>query len=570
MEFLKKLFVQSKTHLRGLSVSQRAAIGLCVVVMLGALAWLLQWSARPETVALLNQDLSPEELGRIQSRMEDAGAPYEVRSNRIYVSPDQRAVWLARLGEQQALPSDLSVSFETLIKDQSPFLNMDEQAWRRSVALSNELAHVLRAFTGVADARVFIDKTERRGIGHAPTVPTASISVKMKPGSELDKNKVFALASFVSRSVAGMNIKNVGVTDMTTGRSYAAPDPNEPGSFDDLDDRRRKEEYFTQKLLKVFANIPGLLVGVHAELDAESKTVESTKYGKPVKTDEETETTTQDRGSAGASPGVVANTARTAASGGTAEKLEKTRGTEKYLAGVDRTVETSDRMRNGLKSLRASINVPRSYFVNIYKQANSGKEPKDSDLVPLIKDQLARIRKQASALVPAAAPADGDRAAPATADDSHIQVDWYYDAPVPGMTVAEAGTGGEMMGWVKAYAGQAGLGALAIVSLLAMVMMVRKASAAPILPGEEPPPDPTPLLRHSRRSHGADAGMETEVFVAGSPVGEAQVTEGLLVGREVDEDAVRAQQVVEQVSQLIEDDPDTAAALVRRWVESSK
>ncbi|MGB9626583.1 MAG: hypothetical protein ACPMAQ_17145, partial [Phycisphaerae bacterium] len=158
----------------------------------------------------------------------------------------------------------------------------------------------------------------------------------------------------------------------------------------------------------------------------------------------------------------------------------------------------------------------------------------------------------------------------AAADDSHIQVDWFYDAPLPGMAVVEAGAGNEVMGWVKAYAGQAGLGALAIVSLLAMMMVVRRASAAPILPGEEPPPEPLPLSRHARKARAAEPGIDPEIFVAGSPVGEAQVTEGLLVGREVDENAVRAQQVVEQVSQLIEDDPDTAAALVKRWVESSK
>jgi len=98
----------------------------------------------------------------------------------------------------------------------------------------------------------------------------------------------------------------------------------------------------------------------------------------------------------------------------------------------------------------------------------------------------------------------------------------------------------------------------------------RNASAAPILPGEEPPPEPSPLSRHAKKGRAAEAGIDPEIFVAGSPVGEAQVTEGLLVGREVDENAVRAQQVVEQVSQLIEDDPDTAAALVKRWVESSR
>ncbi len=568
MEFLRRMVAQSKVHLQGLSLSQRAAIGLCMVVLVGALYWLLQWAAAPEMVALLPQDLTADELGRMQTLLDTGGAKYEVRANRIYVAPDTRALWLARLGEQQALPADLTVSFESLIKDQSPFLNMDEQAWRRSVALSNELARVVRQFTGVSDARVFVDKSEKRGIGRAATVPTASIYVKMKAGAELDKAKVFALASFVSRSVAGLNIKNVGVTDATTGRSYNVPDPADPGSFDDLDDRRRKEEYFTQKLVHAFAYIPGLLVGVHAELDPEAKTTESTKYGKPVKTREQTDTMTQDRGAAGAPPGVVANTARAAGGGGTAEKTEKNTGTEEYLGGVDKTVESSDRMRNGLKSLRASINVPRSYLVAVFKQANAGKEPKDTDLDPLIKDQLARIRKQAMGIIPP--PPSGDPAAPA---DEHIQVDWFYDTPLPGLAVAEAaGIGGEAVEYVKAYAGQAGLGLLAIAGLVMMLRIVRHASEAPILPGEEPPPRLEPPARRARRSaaEGAAGPLEPEIFVAGPPVGEAQVTEGLLVGREVDEDAVRAQQQIEQVSQLIEDDPDVAAQLIKRWVEASK
>lgn len=569
MDFLRRIIAQSKVHLHGLSPSQRVAIGLCVVVLVAALFWVVNWAASPELVALLNQDLSPDEMGRIQTRLDNAGATYQVRNNRIYVAPDTRAMWLARLGEQQALPDDLSVGFGSLIKESNAFINMDEQAWRRSVALSNELARVLREFSGVSDARVFIDKSEKRGLGRVPTIPTASVYVKMKPGNELDKAKVFALASFVARSVAGLPVKNVGVTDATTGRSYTVPDPNDPAAFDDLDDRKRKEEYFTQKLLHVFGHIPGLLVGVYAELDPETRTVESTKYGKPVKTREETESTTQDRGTAAAAPGVVANTARAAGGGGVADKLEKNRGSEEYLAGVDKTVETSDRMRNGLKSLRASINVPRSYFAAIYRQQNGDKEPKDADLDPLIKDQIARIRKQALAIIPS--PPSREEAAPS---EDHIRVDWFYDAPMPAMMVADAtGFSGQAMGLAREYGGRAGLAALAVGGLLAMLLLVRKASEAPILPGEEPPPRLEPLPRRRRRgAEDATEGvaMEPEVFVAGPPVGEAQVTEGLLVGREVDEAAVRAQQQVEQVSQLIQDDPEVAAQLIRKWVETAK
>jgi len=436
---------------------------------------------------------------------------------------------------------------------------MDEQAWRRQVALGNELAQVLRNFSGVADARVFVDRTEKRGLGRVPTAPTASIYVKMKPGSELDKAKVYALASFVARSVSGLSVRNVGVSDATTGRSYTVPDPSDPGSFDDLDDRRRKEEYFTQKLLNQFAHVPGILVGVHAELDPESKTIESTKYGKPVKAREETESTTQDRGSAVASPGVVANTARTAGGAGTSEKLEKTSSSEEYLAGVDKTVETSERMRHGIRSLRASINIPRSYFVNIFKATTPGKEPSDADLDPIIRDQRVRFQKQAASLLGAT-------------DESAVQVDWYHDLTPPFSVVAQAGAGSEVLAWARQYGGQAGLGALAIVSLVMMFLIVRRASESPILPGEEPPPKPSLLqgaLGRKRPGPAPEAEEET-IWVSSAPVGEARVTEGVLVGREVGQEDVRAAQLVEQVSQLIEDDPDVAASLVKRWVESGK
>ena len=40
----------------------------------------------------------------------------------------------------------------------------------------------------------------------------------------------------------------------------------------------------------------------------------------------------------------------------------------------------------------------------------------------------------------------------------------------------------------------------------------------------------------------------------------------MLDGMELDEDAVRAQQMLEQVSTMVEENPDAAANLVKRWL----
>jgi flagellar biosynthesis/type III secretory pathway M-ring protein FliF/YscJ len=556
MDFLKHLFTSTKSHLSGLGLSQKAAIALCVVVIVGALAWLMQWSAQPQLVPLVSQDLTPDELGRIQSRMADSGATFEVRDNRVFVLPDERSLWLARLGEQQVLPSDLTITFESLMKDSSPFINMDEQAWRRQVALSSELSKILRRFSGVADARVIVDKTERRGFGGPPTVPTASVSVKMRGNAELDRAKVHAMASLVASSVAGLDLKNVTVVDATTGKAYSVPDPDSAGAFDDLDDRRRKEQYFRESLLTYFAYIPGVHIGVHAELDPDAKRMERTVYGKPVPTKSESETMTQQRGAAGAPPGVVTNTSRAIQTSGTAEKLDKSVESEEYLAGVDKTVEVSERMRHGLKSLYAAISIPRSYLVSIYKKNNPDKEPTNTDLEPIIQETLAMVKKQAMNLI-------------AATDAAQVQVDWFHDTEPPDMAVADVRKSDELMAYVKTYGGQAGIAALAVVSLLMMLMMVRRASEGPVLPGEEPP-KPIFFARGQRRggSSRGDESESEEIWAASAPVGEARTTTAMLEGREVSAEEVRAQQVIEQVSEIIADDPNTAAGLLRNWIES--
>ena len=54
MEFLRKSLVQVAQHLSGLTTSQRLAIGLCAVLVVLSMVWLLQWAARPEMVPVVD------------------------------------------------------------------------------------------------------------------------------------------------------------------------------------------------------------------------------------------------------------------------------------------------------------------------------------------------------------------------------------------------------------------------------------------------------------------------------------------------------------------------------------
>ena len=45
-----------------LTASQRLAIGLCVVIIVGSFLWLARWSTEPELVRLLEEPMTTEQL----------------------------------------------------------------------------------------------------------------------------------------------------------------------------------------------------------------------------------------------------------------------------------------------------------------------------------------------------------------------------------------------------------------------------------------------------------------------------------------------------------------------------
>ena len=94
-----------------------------------------------------------------------------------------------------------------------------------------------------------------------------------------------------------------------------------------------------------------------------------------------------------------------------------------------------------------------------------------------------------------------------------------------------------------------GLAGLALLALALMLMMVRKAGRVELPSPQEvagvPPPLPTE----------GDA-----------VVGEAEESDLALEGVELNEVQIRRQQMLNQISTMVKDDPDEVANLLRRWI----
>ncbi len=555
MEFLRKLILQTKAHLAGLTTSQRLAIGACAALVMLSIFWLLSWAGQSDMVPLFDQSITAEELGPIRQQLDSDGIKYTISGDRILVPSGSVMQLQAQLAQSNALPQDISITFDKLIANSSPWFSRDEQDWRRNVALANELSLRLRQFNGVRDARVFLDKTTRRTIGPVAVAPTASVQITMQANHELDKAQARAMASFVSRAVAGLQLQNVQVTD-TQGHTFSGPRPGQLADDDDLEYRQKKENYFATQIHDLLDNIPGIRVAVRADLDPRTTEITDLKHGKPVAVKDRSKTMESNETNQASEPGLVPNSSSPNGVAGGGSRTEESETETTYSAEQDVTKTVSAVRPYRLISLSASINVPRSFLAGIYKQANDGKEPSDDELdaAASTKNALSKIKTQVETLMPKSEEAQ-----------SQVAVAWFHDnaslmlGGAFGSEPARAFSSDNVMQLVQMYGSKAGLAGLAVVSLFMMLMMVRRVGEGPVLPGEEPP---SPL-----RKRKADEELD-ELDAGDDTIGEAEATEHLLVGREVDDSTLRSQKLVEQVAELVKQDPDMAVGVLQRWIDA--
>jgi flagellar biosynthesis/type III secretory pathway M-ring protein FliF/YscJ len=124
----------------------------------------------------------------------------------------------------------------------------------------------------------------------------------------------------------------------------------------------------------------------------------------------------------------------------------------------------------------------------------------------------------------------------------------YDDSPSPLLAAASAAPPGMITQSLGSYGKEIAIGALALVSLFMVSTMVRRGSPAPVL-AQAVAPRETPHLD----------GIPEVAGIVGN-------TSQLLDGMELDEDAVRTQQMLDQVQTMVGENPDAAANLVKRWL----
>ena len=568
MQWVQRWLAQIQAQLGELTVSQKLLIGM-LVLLIPAMLWIVvQYASEPRMVPLLDQSIEASQRAKITAYLDNRAIEYRAVQDRILVPPDKRMDALAALQMQQMLPDDTSQGFDKLVERQTWWQSSEQNQQLYQIAKQKVLGRVLSANSWVANATVIISRPVDKGFGATSQRPTASVNL-VTEGDGLDRHKVNAVAGLVSGAVAEMQPEDVTVIDAVAGRQWNVRSDQQMLTGSYLETIRKQERYYHDKIASALSYVPDAIVAVNVKVDPSRQQTESTSYNREESVEllkSERSEETQDRDAAtGGEPGVRANTGMNIADGsgggGTVSTSEQEESEFEPFAG--KTHKVSSRPSGVPTRISATVNLPRSFFVRLYRQqqgdggggAPAGgqgqggggpqgqAQPTDQQLQPVIEEHRQRIQEQVTPLVDAE-------------EQGEVVVDVYPDGGGPAGRVGRAQMAGPSgaLAW-QGYIKPVTLGVLALVSIGLMLFMVRRAA-------QRPASQPT-----AEELAGVPPSLSSE---DGEMVGEAGEVEPALQGMELDEDELRQRKITEQVSEMINKDPEEVGLVFSRLAQRNE
>jgi flagellar biosynthesis/type III secretory pathway M-ring protein FliF/YscJ len=356
----------------------------------------------------------------------------------------------------------------------------------------------------------------------------------------------------VAGSHAGLKKEHVKIVDARTGRfmQVRSDDLLNAGRYMEI--KLDAERHAKSKIENALDYIPGVRVEVNAQVDTKEVLERRSTFDEPKVgvTAESTALVTSSNTVSGGEPGVKSNTgANIASSGRNGSQMSNERSETTSVPQFGNTESQIKDAKGYALRINATVSVPKSYFVRLY-QDTSGKadeQPETAALDALVQSETEKIRRHITPLIDTQ-PLEG-------AVPGSVAVSMFADfgATVMPVITTELVTplGGEKF-LSDSLIKYVSLGGLAAVSLFMMFLMVRKAGAREELPTASELVGIPPAL----------AAAESDL------VGEADEASPALEGVELNDDAIRRTQMLDQITEMVQNSPEDAAGLMRRWMRS--
>jgi flagellar M-ring protein FliF len=544
MEAVRAFLKQVAAFWAGLSTPKRIAlVGLTTLVLVVVL--LGSYVGNRKNYAYLYTNLEPQDASAIVEKLKTTQVPYRIDPDgRAILVPEERVAPLRLELASSGLPRGAGVGFELFDRSQLGATEFEQHVSLRR-ALEGELTRSILTIQGVQSARVHLVMPERRLFVAKESQPSASVVLKLANASAFGKRETAGIVHLVSAAVPGLRRDRVSIVS-TDGVTLHRPNTGESGTEVDLDEGSSERatavaaqlEAAARSQLERIVGNGNAEVRIAVDLDTSAKEKVEEHY-EPSKTALRSENRTEERNGTGApgvagvpgaltnlpdarQPGAQATEAPGAPDGATA-RLSQTRNWE-----VDKVSQKTTTPPGEIERLSISV------LVNDRAETRDGK----TNMVPRSREELAKLEE----LVKRTVGFNVERG------DS-LRVD---SAPFFRGDFAEAGALPPAPAWRRYLPYIIGLGALVVLAVVVLVWRKKRAKRMALLALERD--------RNERALELTAAAHDQSV----APLLEGASTAQLAGSQQLDAPARRARAL-----QMANDDPATAAIVIRKWLNAT-
>ncbi|MBI9017097.1 MAG: hypothetical protein JEZ07_07550 [Phycisphaerae bacterium] len=561
MEFLRRVISNIKAQLAGLNTSQKMVLALLSVILLISCFWMANVASQQEMVSLYPTPLTNEKVtNRIIGQLDSMNKTYELDNGNIRVLRTEKDEIKMRLASEGNSPEGMDLSYEEAMGSSSLLEPAHVYMDRKLKYKQAELAKMIKKYKGVETVDVIINEGGQRRLNNVTPVATASVMITTYGNKISAKNLAGTVASQVSGAVPRLKRQDVKV--VVDGKHIPVLAEDEQYADDKIERKNNWEFYFRNKVVEGL-QIANAIVQVDIQPDDTEVSTTTVKYMDPDKESGSVIYTSEKVGSEDLSeniiennePGIIANASEPSVASGSGNKTESSENTTKSVGHIGKEEKQEFKKPGDIpqESRFATVTVPWDYFKIIAKNENGTEDPKPDELKLIAERELPTLKKRVMAMMGVP-----------DAYAENIQIfPGYFEGTVGAIAQQQIATNlatqssgsFNIPDLMKSYGKEIAISTLALVSLLMALMMVRKA-AGPV----EVTEDEAAALMSQRERPMDVIGLEEGGFV------DEDGFNGLLSGMELDEDTVRSQQILQQIKEMIEESPESAAILIGNWI----
>lgn len=355
-----------------LPLVQKIAFPLLIVASVSGIIWVSKWANQPDYVVLYS-DLEPADASAVVEQLKVQKIKYEVRGDgrTVAISPPDMVHELRLSLASEGIPKGGVVGLEIFEATNLGTTTFQEKI-KFQRAIQGELERTIASLQGVTSARVHITQPEKSVFAKNGSAPTASVLLKLRPGSELDRKQIKGITNLVAGSVEGLRTDAVSIIDvfgnLLSEKDEGAESLNIEATR--LQYQRELERGYVRQIEEMLAKVLGagkVVARVSADLDFSQTEREEESYdpgGQVIRSERAVEEGTSESARGGI-PGVVSNLtndpAILAPPGGV--KAEERSGRREAVKNyeVSRAVSKTSSPRGKLMRLSVAVLVDGAY-----------------------------------------------------------------------------------------------------------------------------------------------------------------------------------------------------------------